>query len=256
MSLTYGIGAMLRFLKGKKRPYTTAVILAGGEGSRMNGAGGVTKQLMSVGGVPVLVRSLFAFDASEYIDEIVVVARKEEMKEVARLAKMHGVKKLVRIVSGGETRALSALRGLEAASPKTQYIAIHDAARCLITPKMIALVASAAYVTRAASAACSSVDTLKLVNTSLEVQETLDRESVYRAQTPQIFEIGLYRAAAYSARKDGVAATDDNMLVERLGHRVKMVDTGEENIKITRSLDVAIAEAILKVRAEAKGDTP
>lgn len=248
MSFTYCVGALLRLFKGKTRPYTTALILAGGSGSRMQSEDGLTKQLMLLDGVPVIVRSLLAFDASEYIDEIIVVARKEEMKSVSLLAKEYGVKKLTRIVRGGATRRLSALRGLESVSSKTKYIAIHDAARCLITPAMIASVASAAYANRAASAGCPSVDTLKTVNEKGYVVNTLDRAVTYRAQTPQIFDVNLYRAAAYTAQRDDAEATDDNMLLERIGHTVKMVNTGEENIKLTTPLDFEMAKAVLKMR--------
>lgn len=251
MSITYRIGAFLRAIKGKTRPYTTAVILAGGEGSRMESKEGLTKQLMLLGGIPVLIRSALAFERSEYIDEIVIVARKEELSSVALLVKEYGLTKLSRIVSGGKTRQLSALRGLRSVSGKTKYIAFHDAARCLVTPRMIALVASAAYVSRAASASSASTDTLKRVNAKGFVTETLDRSSVYCAQTPQIFDVNLYRAAAYSAKRDGEEVTDDNMLVERIGQAVKMIDTGYENIKLTTPLDFKIAEAVLASREEA-----
>ena len=250
MSITYCIGAILRAFKGKKRPYTAAVILAGGVGSRMASADGLTKQLMLLDGVPVLIRSALAFERSEYIDEIVIVSRKEELSEVALLAKEYGLTKLTRIVSGGKTRRLSALRGLRAVSQKAKYIAFHDAARCLVTPALIADVASAAYANRAASAGTVSVDTLKRVNSKGYIVETLDRSCVYRAQTPQIFDINLYRAAAYSAKKDDLEATDDNMLIERIGQAVKMVDTGDENIKLTTPLDFKLAEAILKSREQ------
>jgi 2-C-methyl-D-erythritol 4-phosphate cytidylyltransferase len=114
---------------------------------------------------------------------------------------------------------------------------------------MIADVVSAAYANRAASAGCTSVDTLKRVSVDGYITETIDRSEVYRAQTPQVFDCNLYRAAVYSAGKDGILATDDNMLVERLGQTVKMVNTGEENIKITTAIDFAVAQAILEARA-------
>ncbi len=249
MSITYRIGAVLRALKGKRRPYTTAIILAGGVGSRMHSEDGLTKQLMLLDGVPVLMRSAIAYENSEYIDEIVIVARKEELSDVALLAKEYGLTKLARIVSGGKTRRLSALRGLRSVSKQTKFVAFHDAARCLVTPKMIASVASSAYAVRAASAGCVSTDTVKRVNENGYIVETLDRNYIYKAQTPQIFEIGLYRAAAYSA-KDDEGITDDNMLLESIGQAVKIIDTGTENIKLTTPLDFKIAEAILATRRE------
>lgn len=250
MSITYQISRALRLLRGKVRPYTSAVILAGGMGSRMKSTDGVTKQMMLLEGVPVLVRSARAFDVCEYIDEIVVVTREEERDAVLTLMRDYKIQKFTHAVLGGETRRHSALRGLEAISDKAKFVAIHDAARCLITPAMIADVIAAAYANRAATAGCASVDTLKRVNTSGYIVGTEDRGEIYRAQTPQAFDVGLYRAAAYSAEKDGAECTDDNMLVERLGHTVKMVDVGEENLKITTSLDLAFASVILKRREE------
>lgn len=250
MSVTYRVCRALRLLSGKFRPRTAAVILAGGSGSRMKSENGLTKQLMLLEGIPVLIRSAQAFENCEYIDEIVIVARKDEMQSVALLVKEYGIKKLTRIVSGGETRRLSALKGVSAISEKTKYVAIHDAARCLITPAMIGDVVSAAYANRAATAGCASVDTVKQVDTRGYITQTLDRSMIYRAQTPQVFECNLYRAAAYSAPKNAPEATDDNMLVEQIGHAVKMVDVGEENLKITTALDLEFAKIILKRREQ------
>ncbi len=252
MSLTYQIGKVLRLLCGKVRPRTAAVILAGGSGTRMRLQENITKQLLLLDGIPVLIRSIRAFEASDYIDEIVVVAKKEELATVEALVLEYGLKKVTRIVSGGETRQVSARRGLEAISSKMKYIAIHDAARCLVTPAMIADVVSAAYANRAASAARTCTDTVKRVNTKGYVEETLERETLYFAQTPQVFDVSLYRAAAYMAKQKEESVTDDNMLVEKLGQAVKMVDCGEENIKITTATDLYVAEAILRARAEEK----
>jgi len=248
MSFTYKLNRLIRMLTGRRRPHTAAVILAGGSGSRMKSENGLTKQLMLLDGIPVLVRSVKAFDTCEYIDELVVVARKEEAASVALLLKEYGVKKPCRVVRGGETRRLSALRGLEAVSDKTKFIAIHDAARCLITPGMIADVVSAAYAHRAATAACAVVDTLKRVNSEGYIMETIDRNAVFRAQTPQVFECDLYRAAAYSIDKNAPETTDDNMLVEQLGQRIKVINVGEENIKLTTPMDLDLAECILRER--------
>lgn len=250
MSFTYQIGRALRLLCGKVRPKTAAVILAGGSGTRMHLRENITKQLLLLDGVPVLIRSAQAFEASEYIDEIVIVAKKEELATVEALVLEYGLKKVARIVSGGETRQVSARRGLEAISAKMKYIAIHDAARCLVTPAMIADVASAAYASRAASAGRACTDTVKRVTREGFITETLDRDTLFLAETPQIFDVSLYRAAAYMAKQREESATDDNMLVERLGQAVKMVDCGNENIKITTATDLYVAEAILRARNE------
>ena len=132
------------------------------------------------------------------------------------------------------------------------YVAVHDAARCLVTPNMISSVATMAYAHRAASAACPVTDTVKQVNDLGFVEKTLDRTKLFRAQTPQIFESKLYRAATYVAFEKKLAVTDDNMLVEALGQTVKMVDCGYENIKVTTKEDLYFARAILQMREEAK----
>ena len=253
MSFGYQIGKVLRLLCGRPRPRTAAVILAGGSGMRMQLKENITKQLLLLDGIPVLIRSAQAFESSEYIDEIVIVARKEELATVEALVLEYKLKKVSRIVSGGETRQVSARRGLEAISPKMKYIAIHDAARCLVTPAMIADVASAAYANRAACAGRVCTDTVKRVNSQRCVTDTIDRDTLFMAQTPQMFDVSLYRAAAYVAKQKEESVTDDSMLVEKLGQTVKMVDCGEENIKITTAIDLYVAEAILRARADKNG---
>lgn len=248
MSATYRISWLYRLFHGKFRPKTAAVILAGGSGTRMKNTEGLTKQMLLLDGIPVLVHSALAFQKCEYIDEIVLVARKDEMQTVRTLMAEYKITKLSRIVSGGETRQQSARKGLNAISDKAKYIAIHDAARCLITPGMIADVVAAAYANRAASAGTSVTDTVKEVTREGYIKGTVDRRTVYLAQTPQVFDANLYRAAVYTAKEEDAAATDDNLLVEGLGQAIRMVDCGKENIKITTEIDMLFAEAILAAR--------
>lgn len=248
---TYRICRVLRLLSGKRRPYTAALILAGGCGSRMARADGVTKQMLPVGGVPVLLRSVRAFDACPYIDEIVVVARKEEAEAVRLMMRENGVRKFREVVPGGKTRQDSALRGFEAIDrERLGFVAIHDAARCLIRPDVIADVVAAAYANRAAAAAVRVYDTVKRASADGYVEKTIARDRLWLAATPQVFSANLYRAAAYSAQKDGFLATDDMMLCERIGQAVKLVDCGDDNFKLTTPGDVVRAEAVLRMRGE------
>lgn len=253
MSVTYPMTGLLRLLCGKRRPRTAAVILAGGNGTRMRSEGGVAKQYLLLCGIPVIVRSMLAFENCPYIDEIVAVCGKGEESAVSALAASYGIKKLACVVTGGATRQDSARHGLEAVSSKMKYIAVHDAARCLVTPDMIADVVSAAYANRAASAGCPATDTLKKVNENGYITGTVDRSSVFAAQTPQVFDIRLYRAATYTAQKNKTVVTDDNMLMEAIGQTVKMVDTGKENMKLTTPEDLVIAEAIIENRNKKPG---
>ena len=250
MSLTEKAIRILRFLSGHRRPKTAAVILAAGLGTRMKGEDGKTKQLLTLDGKPLFMHSVFAFDASAYIDELVLVVRKEEFREVRRILKGYKLKKSLRLTVGGETRQISARRGLDVISEKMDFIAIHDAARCLVTPEMIADVVTAAHANLAASAGTPVTDTIKQVSKDGYVEKTIDRSTLYRAQTPQVFECKLYRAATYVALEKKKTVTDDNMLVELLGQTVKMVDCGSENIKVTTKEDLSLARIILRTRAE------
>ena len=250
MSFTEKANRVLRFLKGKKRHKTAAVILAAGLGTRMKGTEGQTKQLLTLNGKPLFMHAVQSFDASPYIDELVLVVRREEYREVRRILKGYRLKKPLRLTVGGDTRQASARRGLEAISDDMEYISVHDAARCLITPDMIADVVTAAHANRAASAGSPVTDTIKQVTKDGYVEKTIDRSTLFRAQTPQVFECNLYRAATYAALDRKQTVTDDNMLVELIGQTVKMVDCGSENIKVTTKEDLTLARIILRMREE------
>ncbi len=227
-----------------KRATVSAVILAAGSSVRF----GDDKTAASVGGRTVLERTLLAFDACPLIDEIILVLPKEGFAKAKSVASPFLTAKVRRVVRGGDTRQQSAICGIEASDPKAKFIAIHDAARCLVTPEMIESVCRAAYEHRAAAAACRVVDTVKLADGKGFIDHTIDRENVWLVSTPQVFLADLYRAAAYTAKDAGFEATDDCMLAERLGFKVKLVDVGPDNIKITFKEDVARAEDILRRR--------
>ena len=225
-------------------PATSAVIVAAGSSTRMGK--GLSKQLMQLSGVPVLARTIHAFGRSGYIDEIIVVCRPEDMKEIGTFLTRYGIKKPVRLVAGGATRAESVKRGLDAISPKAKFVAIHDGARCLVTPQMIKKVLRAAYLHRAATAACTVCDTVKIATKRGFIERTENRERVWLAQTPQVFDTNLYRAALANVKDTNL--TDDNQLIEAIGYPVKLVDCGADNFKITRPEDLPRAQAVLAAR--------
>ncbi len=239
------ISALIRKAAGKKR-FVSAVILAAGSGRRMGDD--KAKQFLEIDGLSVLVRSARAFEASSLVDEIVLVTRQADVEGCRQILKDHGITKLTRVVAGGDTRQASAKNGFDAINPESTFVAIHDAARCLITPDMIESVLENAFVHGAAAAACRCTDTIKKSNGTDTVIETVDRENLWMVQTPQIFMADMYRAASYMAEKDRVNATDDCALVERLGFAVKLVDCDKSNLKITYPEDVMLAEAILTMR--------
>lgn len=223
---------------------TAAIILAAGIGSRMGCE--KTKQTIEIAGKSVLKHTLLAFEASERVDEIVVVCRENEFDFVNK--ELHGVSKPKRVVKGGKCRAESAFFGFNALSKDVEYLLIHDAARCLITPAEIDKVADAAYEFGAATASLPISDTVKLCDNGKTVK-TVPRGNLRSMQTPQAFSRKIYSKAIEAATLDETV-TDDNMLVEAIGVSSYCVDTLPTNIKITTSYDLELAEFILSKRKE------
>ncbi len=240
---------ILDILKPTHHPFTSAMILAAGAGSRFSDVAG-QKQNIELCGVPVIVRAVTAFEKCALIDEIILVCREEDVAEYEKMPETYGFKKITKIIAGGKERIDSAMAGVDSVSDTSKYIAVHDGARCLITPEMIEKTLRAAYKDGAAAAGHPSTDTVKYSEDGLTIGETVDRRKVWLMGTPQVFMANMYRAAIYMAKKDGASVTDDCMMAERLGFKVSLVDIGGENIKITNPEDIYIAEGILKKREE------
>ena len=226
---------------------TAAIILAGGTGSRMQSD--KTKQFIDILGKTVLERTVLAFDKCELINEIVVVVREGEESDAITLINKLNISKSFKTVIGGACRAESAKNGFLAISQDTDFVAVHDAARCLITPEMIDKVVKMAYKTSAATAVCSVSDTVKQVDKDGKIVATIPRETVFRAQTPQVFSKDVYNRALIRC-EDLSAITDDNMLLENIGADIYAVDLGYNNIKITTQEDLRLAKNILTERGE------
>lgn len=238
------VGGVVDALFHKKRCW--AVILAGGRGERMGGE--VPKQFLEVGGIPVVVRTLQAFEACSAVEGIVIVTRPAEKEIYREYCRRYALTKVRRVTVGGETRRESAMCGLRAIDPNAPYIAIHDAARCFVTPEIIENVLRDAVLYGAAAAATPVKDTIKITDLGGFVTQTTERARTWAAATPQIFKTDLYRAAAYTAEEKGLDATDDCMLAEACGFRVKLCDCGEKNIKLTTPADLKLAELIAEER--------
>ena len=241
------VGA-IRAISGSDHPknYTSAIIAAAGLSERFGGV--TTKQMTELCGEPVLLHTLRAFEYAPCIHEIVIVAKRNEIPFWETLCKNHYLSKVTKIIPGGLTRQESVMNGLEAIDERAKYVAIADGARCLITPEQIASVCTAAYKYKAATAAHRATDTVKIADKKGFIDSTVDRDTVWLAQTPQVFKTKLYRAAAYTALKKNLTATDDNGLVEAIRHPIRLVECGAENIKITTAADMVVAEGILKSR--------
>ena len=226
---------------------TSAIILAGGIGSRMQTD--KTKQFINILGKTVIERTVSAFEQSDKIDEIVIVAREEELDDIKALFTGDTNEKPMTFALGGKCRAESAMNGFEAADHDGGFVVIHDAARCLITAEMIDKVVEKAHKCGAASAVCGVSDTVKTVDSDGKITSTIPRDIVFRAQTPQAFSREVYRRAL-SECADLSIITDDNMLVEGIDIDIYAVDLGPSNIKITTKEDLTLAKNILIERGK------
>ena len=243
------IAEVLRAIAGKtdKKYYTSAIILAAGSSTRMNGE---SKQFIEIAGLPVVARSVIEFDRSPCIDEIIIVAKKDEMPLYEGFAEKYGIKNPIKVVEGGETRQESARFGSDAVNDKAKFVAIHDAARCLITQEMIYKACHGAYLHGGAILAIKATDTVKVGDKSAFIENTPERKYTWQAQTPQVFKTNAFRAAAYVARDEKFEGTDDASLLEHIHIPVKLVEGRRENIKITEPCDIYFAEAVLRARAD------
>lgn len=247
--LTSKIASVIRAAAGVHSPedhFISAIVVAAGLGTRMGTSS--TKQLIGIDGIPVVVRSLLAFQSCDFINEIIVVGRENELSLYDEWKEQYGITKLKKAVCGGKTRRESVENGLSAISDRSEYLAIHDGARCLITPEMIKNVLTETLRYGAAAAAEAMTDTVKRIDEKGFITETIDRSELLRVQTPQAFKTSLYLASAYTVDKDDPSITDDCMLAEKAGFHIKLVDCGRENLKITTREDLVFAEAILTAR--------
>ena len=223
-----------------------AIILAAGSSRRM---GGGDKLLADLAGRPVLSWTLSAFEECDAVDDVVVVTSRANRSEVAALCR--GTGKVRALVDGGKERQDSVWAGLSALR-SVEVVVVHDGARPLITPEGIAGCVARASGGVGVVAGGPSVDTIKVVGAGEQVVATPDRSSLRAVATPQVFRAETLRAAHDAARRDGVLATDDAGLVERVGETVVVHDVGGPNPKITSPSDLILAEALLGTRYEVR----
>ena len=220
-----------------------ASIAAAGAGTRM--ASERPKQFLLLAGTPVIFHTLKVFEQCDSIHEVIVVLPAEESAGFLSLAGKFGVRKLVRVVPGGATRADSVKRGLLAVRSATaEIVAVHDGVRPFVTVEEIDGTVAAAKSDGAAILVAPVTDTIKQVSDE-KVLQTLDRGALRRALTPQCFRYELLREAYQQADVNDPALTDESALVEKLGKPVRIVEGSARNIKITTAEDLAIAEVIL-----------
>ncbi len=232
----------------------SVILPAAGLGTRMSKAppektGTSRKQFMLLDGSPILLHTIRKFDACPLVTEIVVALRGDDIEWVSELLRQEHLSKPVRLVEGGDSRQASVQNALEALSPDTDLVAVHDAVRPFIDGQRIEQVIRTAAETGAAIVGIVPVDTVKRIHKD-KVRATLPREHLVLTQTPQVFRFDLMRLAFDRAAADGFTGTDESSLVERLEEvEVSVVQGSDRNIKITKPSDMDLARLFLAEQA-------
>jgi 2-C-methyl-D-erythritol 4-phosphate cytidylyltransferase len=225
----------------------SAIIVAAGKGNRMNDT--VPKQYLMLAGRPIVSHTLLAFDSCELIEKIIFVIPEEDtdfcQKKIILPLNIHTQ---VHLVYGGTSRQDSVFNGLQVIKHKHSLVVIHDGVRPFVTDELLTACIKGARETGACILGIPIPDTVKQVTGTGYIENTLDRDTIWLAQTPQVFQYELIRQAHEIARKDSVTGSDDALLVERLGHPVKILMGSSSNIKITTRKDLLMGETILKSR--------
>lgn len=221
-----------------------AIVPAAGKGERLGSK--IHKPFIVIGKEPILARTLTALAKSAYIDEIILVINETDLAKARSLLKNNKLKKIKKIALGGKRRMDSVNNGLSEVSEDVDYVVVHDGIRPFLDNKMISSVIEAAKTFGAAITCVPVKPTIKEIEKGDFVTATLKRESLVEVQTPQAFKKEILARAYKKAFEDGIDATDDSVLVERLGIKVKAVDGSYRNIKITTVEDLRYAKALIE----------
>jgi 2-C-methyl-D-erythritol 4-phosphate cytidylyltransferase len=221
----------------------SAIIVAAGASERM----GFDKLFAPLGGKPVIAHTIDAFERTSCVDEIVLVGRKDSLDELGKI--LDSKSKVRQLVPGGPLRQDSVRAGLERVDSRVDYVAVHDAARPLITPEKITRVFDICRTHGAAALAEPITDTLKRADVDLVVTRSVDRNQLFAMQTPQVFARALLMEAYDAVAAKNMSVTDEVSAVQRLGRKVVLVSNQDFNFKITYPRDFALAEFVFKQRA-------
>jgi len=224
----------------------TAIIVAAGDSRRM----GFDKLFAAIAGKPVIAHTISAFQRANSVNEIIVVAREDRQDEIKTIVRDRRSEKVRSIVPGGKHRQDSVRAGLDQLDSATRWVAVHDAARPLITPEQIERVFQQCANHGAAALAEPINDTLKRADSDLLVSGSVDRDQLYAMQTPQIFERQLLEDAYRAVCAENIFVTDEVSAVERMGRKVVLVVNGDFNFKITYPRDLPLADFVLKQRMD------
>ena len=225
----------------------SAIIVAAGSSRRM----GFDKLFAPLAGKPVLWHSLKAFSDCKEVDEILIVTKDDGMDQVEALVAAQKMKKVTKVISGGAERHISVWNGLQAVNSRgSEYVAIHDGARPLTTPKLIKDCLELAEVHGAACCASQIPDTVKRASMEQMVTESIERTGLWAMQTPQIFSSGLILQAYAALMAKHEMVTDEVSAVQKLGKKIALLKNDEWNFKITFPHDLELAEHVLELRAK------
>lgn len=225
--------------------YKLAVIIpAAGSGSRMGSR--IPKPFLEIGAKPILWHTIYAFLQVDAVHQIIIPTSSSWQQKTKEICNTFNTKKVVfDVIEGGAERQFSIQNALDLVSDNVELVAVHDAVRPFIKPTLIRQCADEAFKTGGALVAVPAKDTIKMVDNALCVEQTPNRDNLWQAQTPQIFNTNLLKKAYQIASEQKVVGTDDASLVEFLGHKVKIVEGDRENLKITYPVDLRIAELML-----------
>jgi 2-C-methyl-D-erythritol 4-phosphate cytidylyltransferase len=238
----------------------TVILPAAGLGTRMGRAvpekaGTSRKQFMLLDGSPILLHTIRKFASTAAVSEIVVALRADDIEWVRELLAVEKFGKPVRLVEGGDSRQESVEHALATLDPGTELVAVHDAVRPFIEHGVLDKVFAEAEENGAAIVGIVPVDTVKQVHRN-KIRQTIPRERLILAQTPQVFRFDLLKSAFAKAREDGFAGTDESSLVERLDQvEVSVVPGSDRNLKITKPSDMDLARLFLAEEMTAKVGT-
>ena len=224
----------------------TAIIVAAGDSRRM----GFDKLFAAVAGKPVIAHTISAFQRAKSVEGIVVVTREDRHDGIKAIVREEKFEKVWSIIPGGKHRQDSVQAGMNHLDSGTRWIAVHDAARPLVTAKHIDHVFAQAQIHGAAALAEPINDTLKRADADLVVIEAVDRHQLYAMQTPQICERQLIEEAYRSVYAEDISVTDEVSAVEQLGRKIALVLNDDFNFKITYARDLPLAEFVLEQRSK------
>ncbi len=221
----------------------SAIIVAAGTSQRM----GFDKLLSLIGDKPVVAHSIDRFEQCDEIDEVILVVRSDRRAEFQRIVDVSGFTKVNRLVDGGDERHLSVWNGIAQLSEVCEIVAIHDAARPLVSSDLIARSVALARACGAVSLAAPVVETVKRADAEQNVIESVDRSGLWAMQTPQVFRFDWLLDAYKRIVDSGRSVTDEVSALQEAGYPVRLLQNTDWNVKITFPRDLKLAEKMISL---------